>query len=272
MTDLAIAFHPQNDEIYERPSLTYNFPVVGCQYIDVVVDDTNVGKHAEHRVWFDVKNALPTLQNLILSFPQSGGGNAVGIGVPGGQSVQREIFNDAGIDPIVVALQAQGAKDTDGVISHFVWYYYPSDDPDRIISLKITPSSVPSTTFVVPKPHYPTEYAFGVRLVDNDGGEQTSENLLGKGPIIFFPPSENSLDVPVVTLIADQTNAKVGEEIMFTTKSSILSQRPDFDSTRYFKYDFDGDGEVDLTTKDDVVKYVYQLPGEKKPKVTVYYR
>jgi len=70
-TDLAIAFHPQNDEIYERPSLTYNFPVVGCQYIDVVVDDTNVGKHAEHRVWFDVKNALPTLQNLILSFPQS---------------------------------------------------------------------------------------------------------------------------------------------------------------------------------------------------------
>lgn len=134
----------------------------------MIIDDTNVGKHAEHRIWFDVKNALPTLQNLILSFPQSGGGNAVGIGVPGGQTVQREIFNDAGIDPIVVALQAQGAKDTDGVISHFVWYYYPSDDPDRIISLKITPSSVPSTTFVVPKPHYPTEYAFGVRLVDND--------------------------------------------------------------------------------------------------------
>lgn len=79
----------------------------------MVVDDTNVGKHAEHRVWFDVHNALPTLQNLILSFPQSGGGNAVGIGVPGGQTVQREIFNDAGIDPIVVALQAQGAKDTD---------------------------------------------------------------------------------------------------------------------------------------------------------------
>ncbi len=76
----------------------------------------------------------------------------------------------------------------------------------------------------------------------------------------------------MVTLITDQTNAKVGEEVTFTTKSSILSQRPDFDSTRYFKYDFDGDGEVDLTTKDDVVKYVYQLPGEKKPKVTVYYR
>ncbi len=271
--DLAIAFHPQNDEIYAKPSLTYNFPTIWCQYVDVIVDDTNVGKSSVVRTWFEVVNSLPTLQNLLISFPQAGGGNAVGIGVPGAwQGVQREIFNDVWIDPIVVSLQAQGARDDDGVLSHFVWYYYPSDDPDRIISLKITPASVPSTTFVVPKPHYPTEYAFGVRLVDNDGGEQTSEALLGKGPIIFFPPGENSLDVPLVTLIAETTNARVGEPVNFTTKASILSQKPDFDATRYFKYDFDGDGEVDLTTKDDKVSYTYETPGEKKPKVTVYYR
>lgn len=73
-------------------------------------------------------------------------------------------------------------------------------------------------------------------------------------------------------MIADQTNAKVGEEVTFTTKASILSQRPDFDATRYFKYDFDGDGAVDLTTKDGVVRFAYPKPGEMKPKVTVYYR
>lgn len=76
---MAIAFHPQNDEIYARSSLTYNFPVIGCQYVDLIVDDTNVGKSSIVRIWFEVQNALPKLQNLILTFPQAGGGNGIGI-------------------------------------------------------------------------------------------------------------------------------------------------------------------------------------------------
>ena len=81
---------------------------------------------------------------------------------------QRDIFGDESIDPIVVKVSARGVKDTDGVISHFVWYYYPSEDPERILGLKVTPGDVPYTNFVIPKPFSPTEYAFGVRMVDND--------------------------------------------------------------------------------------------------------
>ena len=153
------------------------------------------------------------------------------------------------MDPIFVEVQAKWSKDADGFISHYAWYYYETKNPDNIIALKITPSNVSHTTFVVPKPRYAAEYSFAVRMIDNDGAEVTSENILWKGPVVFFPPGENNLDVPIVTLTTNGGYAKVGEEITFTTQSEILSQRPDFASTRYFKYDLDGDCEYDMTTK-----------------------
>ena len=169
-------------------------------------------------------------------------------------------------------MQAKGTRDPDGFISHYAWYYYEKNNPDNIVSLKITPADVLSTTFVVPKPHNPTEYAFAVRMVDNDGGEITSEEILGMGPIIFFPPGENSLDVPIVTLKTNTYQAKVGDEVTFTTDARILSNKPDFATSRYFKYDFDGDGVYDLTSKQAAVTYRYETSGEVKPRVAVYYR
>jgi hypothetical protein len=196
----------------------------------------------------------------------------VGVGVALDTVSQRDVFTNSAIDPVVVKVNAKGVRDPDGFISHFAWYYYESNNPDNIISLKITPADVPSTSFIVPKPHHPTEYAFAVRIVDNDGGEVTSEEILGKGPIIFFPPGENNLDVPIVTLKTSAPQVKVGDEITFTTEAHILSQKPDFEGTRYFKYDFDGDGNYDLTSKQNTVQYHYEQAGEVFPKVAVYYR
>ncbi|USN55870.1 MAG: hypothetical protein H6765_04825 [Candidatus Peribacteria bacterium] len=75
-----------------------------------------------------------------------------------------------------------------------------------------------------------------------------------------------------MTLKAEPINAKVGDAVTFNAQSNILSNKPDFEATRYFKYDFDGDGEVDLTTKKDTVEFAFSEPGEYYPKVQVYYR
>jgi hypothetical protein len=53
-------------------TFTYKFNELGCQYIDFTVDDTTINKQASQRIWFKVSNALPTLKNLSLSFPQYG--------------------------------------------------------------------------------------------------------------------------------------------------------------------------------------------------------
>lgn len=62
--------------------------------------------------------------------------------------------------------------------------------------------------------------------------------------------------------------------MQFDVVSKILSERPDFVQERTIQYDFDGDGERDLTTKSDRVKYVYTKPSEfgYKPQAAVLYR
>ena len=52
-----------------------------------------------------------------------------------------------------------------------------------------------------------------------------------------------------------------------------MSNRPDFEAKKVLRYDFDGDGVWDKTTKDNVVKYVYtkKIDGIK-PRVEVTYR
>lgn len=271
-TDISLSLHPQNDEVITKSIVDYHFLEVGCHYIDLFTEDSNVGKTDTTRVRFDVTNALPTLDNLMLTFPQNPNTDNLGIGANPLQSNTQNILAQSSMDPIFASVEAKGSKDPDGFISHYAWYYYETKNPNNIIALKITPSTVPHTTFVIPKPRYAAEYSFAVRMVDNDGAETTSEDILGKWPVVFFPPGENNLDVPIITLTSNQWYVKVGEEITFTTQSEILSKRPDFASTRYFKYDFDGDGEYDLTTKKESVTHIYQQEGEKYPKVTVFYR
>jgi hypothetical protein len=89
-----------------------------------------------------------------------------------------EILADESIDNVIVKLQAQNIKDPDGFLSHLVWYYYRIENPEKLIEAKVTPGSVQFVNFSIPKPRQPGEFGFGVKLVDNDKGEITSEEIL----------------------------------------------------------------------------------------------
>lgn len=58
----------------------------------------------------------------------------------------------------------------------------------------------------------------------------------------------------------------------FSVTASIPSERPDFEATRIIKYDFDGDGIYDQTTKKTEVMYQYGKAGTYTPKAAVFYR
>lgn len=270
---LETTFLPKNDQLYKRNNLTYSFPEIGCTSIDIFVDDTNIWRNSKETVYFNVVNALPELQNLTITFPQSWGGSPLWVWNQAADLSSQELFSNPAIGSIVVKVQARGARDPDGFISHYRRWYYPSEDPARKEWFKITPADVPYATFIVPKPPYATEYAFAVELIDNDDGRVRSEDVVWKWPIIFFPPWENSLDIPIVTMKTSTTTTRVWEEVTFTTQSSVLSDRPDFTASRYFKYDFDGDGEYDIpSTKKSTTKHIYTEPGQYRPRVATYYR
>lgn len=269
-TDLKMFFQPRNDQIYKDLGgrFPYKFNEIGCQYVQLTVEDASAGKTSAVKVRFKIVNALPSLDNVTLSYPQFW--NETGIGFDQ-QGVPQDIFV-ADYDPLMVKVSAINPKDNDWSISYFQWYYYYKDDPTRILATKLSPGNIPHTFFSLPKT--PGEFAFWVKIYDNDWGSQRSEDIIGNGPVVFFPPDTNRPDIPIVTLKVDKTSVEVGEEITFDVISRVLSDRADFVQERVIQYDFDGDGEYDLTSKSDRVSYIYTKPSDEWiiPRASVVYR
>lgn len=270
--NLNVYYKPQNDNIFQWSSLKYKFSEVGCQYVDMIVEDKNESKIDKKRMYFKVKNALPTINNVVISFPQYT--NDVWIWFNQDATSQDASFVQ--FDPLAVKVMADTPVDKDGQISYFTWYYYKTDDPSRLLDIKITPWNINWVIFNISRES--GEYTFWVKITDNDGWERTSEEIIWKWPVVFIKPKwwSSSNDIPIVTLKVDNTIAKVWENITFTVDSKILSDKSDFKANRVFKYDFDGDGIYDLTTKDATVKYAYTKasPDNKSynPKVKVIYK
>jgi len=260
-------FQPKNDEIFKQSVFKYKFNELGCAYIDMTAEDTSISKNDKIRIYFKVVNALPKLDNVILNFPQYG--NEIGVGFS--ENNAKDIFNDT-FDPLIVKVSATNATDPDGFISYFKRYYYYKDDPSRTIETKITPGSIPYVFFSLPR--VPGEFMFGVTMYDNDEGQQSNEDIIGNGPLVFFPPDVSRPDIPLVTLKSDITSAEIGDEVTFNVISKIISDRPDFIRERTIRYDFDGDGAWDLITKSDRVTHVYIDPNELwyRPRAAVLYR
>lgn len=264
-------FKPQNDDVFTTSQLRYKFGELGCQKIEMIVEDKEELSADKKFIWFKVKNGLPRLNNIYLSFPQYQ--NDVGIWLFQYNAPKDPSFEQ--FDPLIVRVNMDNPIDLDGSISSIARYYYKPEDPERLLDIKVTPWNSNAVNFAISAEAW--EYTFWAKLIDNDGWEITSEHIIGKGPSIFIKPKGNeSVDIPLVTLKVDNSNTKIGEEVTFTVSSRILSARPDFKANRIIKYDFDGDGTDDLTTKDDIVKYVYTTPSTDgkpyKPKAKVLYR
>ncbi|MCF7834746.1 PKD domain-containing protein [Candidatus Gracilibacteria bacterium] len=265
--NLGFYFQPRDGEIYKQQQFSYKFDELGCNYIDFTVEDTAINKSSKQRIWFKVYNALPKVDNVILSYPQYG--NEMGVGF--NENSVKDIFNSE-LDPLIVKVSALNPSDSDGFISYYKRYYYYKDDPSRQLEIKVTPREIPYAFFSLPK--MPGEFMFGVTMYDNDDGKHSSEEVLGNGPIVFFPPDVKKPDIPIVTLKSDKVSVEIGDEVTFDVISKIISDRADFVKDRTIQYDFDGDGNYDLTTKKDRVSYTYTTPNATGyvPRAAVLYR
>lgn len=264
---LQFFFQPKNGEIFKQDTFKYKFNELWCSYIDLTAEDTTISKSDKTRIYFKIVNALPRLDNVVLFFPQYG--NEIGVGFS--ENNAKDIFNDT-FDPLIVKVSATNSLDPDGFVSYYKWYYYYKDDPSRAIETKITPWTIPYVFFSLPR--VPGEFMFGVTMYDNDDGNQSNEDIIWNGPLVFFPPDVSRPDIPLVTLKSDLTSAEIGDEVTFDVVSKIISDRPDFIKERTIQYDFDGDGVWDLTTKSDRVTHIYTDPNEYgyRPRAAVLYR
>ncbi|MBP6910716.1 hypothetical protein KBC03_03885 [Patescibacteria group bacterium] len=157
-------FKPVNENVTANQQFRHSFDTLGCHVVDFTAEDTQAGKTSSTKIWFNVQNNLPELDNLRLSFPQYG--NTQGIGF--GQNAQQDIFT-SNFDPLIVRVDAVNPRDLDGGVSKYKWYYYNTQDPERILEVKVTPAATPYVFFSVPR--IAGEYRFGVEMFDNDATE-----------------------------------------------------------------------------------------------------
>ena len=256
------------------PTLSYRFNQVGCHYIDLTIRDSNVWKQDKTRIWFNVKNALPKLWNITLSFPQYWDSGSVPIWFSSNtnSTTNQTTFECSwSSNNIAVKVTAVDASDSDWTISRLRFYYFNVADPSRILDTKETWITNPFVYFSIPKIWW--EYKFWVMVYDNDGWMIDSEEYLSSNPSIYFPSCWDS-ETPTVTLKVSSQNIEIWDTVTYTIISKITSNNQDFDTDRTFYYDFTWDWTWDLVTKKDNATYTFLEPSENwvEPRAAVEYR
>ena len=271
---LAYVFEPESilwtNQAVNKQELTHKFSQTWCHYVDLTVKDTNIWKQDKVRIWFNVKNALPKIKNITITFPQYSTDNTT-IWFSNTDNSNKSTFNCDESNNLQVKVTAVNATDSDWSISRLRFYYYNIDDPSRILEYKEARIDTPYVYFSLPRIKW--EYKFWVMVYDNDGWMIDTEEYLWSNPSVYFENCTDS-DVPTVTLKISSDNIQVGDEVIYTIVSKIASNNEDFTTDKTFYYDFTWDGTWDLVTKKDSVKYTFMEPYEDgiTPRAAVEYR
>lgn len=252
--------------------LSTTFNQIWCHYVDLTVKDSNVWKQDKTRIWFNVKNALPKLKNVTLSYVEdtSNVNNSMGMG--NDMNSNKTILPCSGNSNLTVKVTAVEAEDPDWNISRLRFYYYNIDDPDRILEYKESRINVPYVYFILPRVSW--EYKFWVMVYDNDGWMINSDEYLASNPSIYFPSNCGEVWVPTVTLKVSSTNIQVWDTVTYTIVSKLSADNEDFEADRTFYYDFEWDWIWDLVSKKDTATYTFNDTYEEwvTPKAAVEYR
>ena len=224
------------DKYSSAPSRSITFDELGCSPIKLTVKSAQEKTTNSQTIWVKVVNLKPTLSALSIT-PV-----------------------DINSDPVVVNLNAVWAKDIDGVIQSYLWFY-TTDADDNPQDFRVT--KTPSTSFVLPK--IPGSYYFWVVLKDNNEEKTSSEDVIGRNSITLVWDNVNT---PIVELSVSDSSTLIGDEIVFNaTANNVLGKSIENESK--FSWDLDGDGFYDKETDMGNISHKYAKSGTFYPKVKV---
>ena len=225
-----------------QKNFSHTFDELGCEEISLTVTDKKTGASHTSKEWVKVVNIPPRFSDI---------------------EVKVENVDQ---DPMRINLRMEGAKDPDGVIRSYTWYYYTSSD-EQPQGFRIT--TKPETSFTLPKIN--GRYYFSVVLEDANGlrvdTRDISENKFSTPDLLV----NQNISTPIIEFKASTTDAKYGDPVELTvTAKNALGQ--DITKVVEYRWDVDGDGFYDIKTSENVLSYKYTVPGEYHPKVKATHR
>ncbi|MDA7494796.1 PKD domain-containing protein, partial [Candidatus Gracilibacteria bacterium] len=239
-TGISYSWKLGQNKYFTNNAFTQKFDELGCFPIQLTVKSIVKGTTSKINSWLKVENLKPTLSSL---------------------DVQ---VTDGDADPVIVKVSALGAKDPDGVIQSYLWYYYTDIDTEPQ-DFRATKQA--NTTFVLPK--VTGNYYFVVLMKDNNEVRISSEEVTGSK--FFITLTGDNINVPLVNLSVNDSSISVGEEVAFsTTVENILGYN--LSKKAEYSWDLDGDGFYEQKTTVPNLVYTYERSGEFHAKVKAKYK
>ncbi len=236
-TNLTYSWKLWNDKFATATDLSHRFDELGCFPVKLTVKSEDNNRTSSTSVWVKVENLLPTLS-----------------------TIETQVEN-IDTDPVVVRVRALWAKDEDGVIQSYLWYYYTDVDSEP---QDFRATLWPDTTFVLPKVTW--NYYFVVVMKDNNEARVSSEEI--NDSKYFITLTGDNINTPLIKLSVDDSSVSVWEDVTFSTSvQNILWQ--DISKRVSYSWDFDGDWFYDKQTEDNKVSHSYKISWEFHAKVKV---
>lgn len=233
----------------DNRDLTHRFdevnPAGQCSTASLVVRDEISGQASdEDTLYFKVINKLPNIIDFVVE-----------------SEPDKEL-----ITPTKVKLKVVGAKDEDGQIKKYKWWYYREGFESEQLGVHSTTS--PETEMVITaqgQPEVKNRYFFGVEITDNDNGVFESRERFGE--VSYLDVTNGPNLSPVAEFSMDKTTIAVGDSITFLSQS--YDPQGDTLANNAFQWDFDGDGVFDDTTSGPQVNRQFNTPGEYEVRLKV---
>ncbi len=233
---LAVSWKVGADKFATSQSMNLKFDELGCFPVKLTVRSIKDKTSDSRTIWVKVENKKPTLSSLSI--------NPV----------------DLNADPVVVNISAVGARDEDGVVQSYVWYYTTDADSEPQ-DFRVTRN--PSTTFVLPK--IPWNYHFGVVLKDNNEEKVSSEDIIWKNSITL---TGDNLNTPLIEFKTNDSSVGIWDTVEFKADAENVLGKS-IEKTATYSWDFDGDGFYDSETQTWKASHTYQRSGTFYAKVKV---
>ena len=200
-----------------------------------VLDKNDLTKTSTAQVKISVVGQLPTLQAFTA--------------IPQGDSL---------ITPVRVKLDAINAKDPDGKIVKYLWWYYDLRDPETTMGHTITQTPQAFVTIGTRGTEgEEINYKFNVEMTDQENYSVKASDILDENIMPTLTAVNGPNDLPIAKFTVDRTSIMVGDVINFTSSSSDS----DGQIVQYI-WDFEGDGFADnKPTNLSAVAHVYETPA-----------
>lgn len=233
----------------DKRDFTHRFDEINrlgeCSSVSLVVRDDISGQVSDEDVLnFKVVNQLPNVIDFV---------------------VESEISKEL-ITPTKIRLKVVGAKDEDGQIKKYKWWYYREGFETEQLGVHSTTAS--ETEMVITaqgEPGVKNRYYFAVEITDNDNGIFDSTERFGE--VSYLDVTNGPNISPVAEFTVDKTTVAVGDSITFISQS--YDPQGDVIPNSGFQWDFDGDGSFDDTTSGPQVSRQFNTPGEYEVRLKV---